>query len=161
MKSRKYYKFVSPIFMWLIVIIGIMISFNIFKKIKIIEVIFLSYIVFILTLIYWIYSLISAFAVHKKAPQSVKKINKLAKEGIYKKIRHPMYSGDIVLAFGIFLIFPDLRFFVSFLWLSLVLIIWAKLEEKALIDKFGKEYLDYKEKVPMFFPRFCVMKKHF
>ena len=98
------------------------------------------------------YFFINAINIHRKAAFSVASIDKIVKSGVYSKVRHPIYSADIILAIGVFFIFPTLNVLISIIWLAVILIIWMNLEEKALILKFGKEYKEYKKKVPMFFP---------
>ena len=75
-------------------------------------------------------------------------------KGIYSEIRHPIYSADILLAIGIFFLFPTLKVLFCVFWVIIVLILWMKLEEKSLSDKFKHKYILYKKKVPMMFPRF-------
>ncbi|HCU71066.1 MAG TPA: hypothetical protein DIC35_04955, partial [Candidatus Moranbacteria bacterium] len=88
-----------------------------------------------------------------KAPLSADAIDRLVTEGVYEKVRHPIYSADIVLAWSIFFFYPDVRIFASVLWLTLVMSVWMKIEEKALIEKFGREYEGYRLRVPKIFPK--------
>ena len=147
-------QFVSPILMWIIVIIGIVLILNFMPNTRLINIGFYGLIIFIITLIYWLYFIGSALFIHRKAVSSVGGINNIVKTGIYKIVRHPIYSSDIVLAFGIFFIFQTFDVLLCIIWLSVVLFFWMKLEEKSLIRKFGKEYEEYKRKVPMFIPNF-------
>ncbi|MFH1089490.1 MAG: hypothetical protein V1716_03640 [Candidatus Uhrbacteria bacterium] len=41
---------------------------------------------------------------------------------------------------------------IGVLWLSAVLLFWARLEEKAMTKKFGQAYLKYKSETPMLIP---------
>ncbi|WP_455369910.1 methyltransferase family protein [[Eubacterium] cellulosolvens] len=71
----------------------------------------------------------------------------LVTTGIYSKIRHPLYLGTILFFLGVGLYSKS----IVGLTLTMILIIplvayLANLEEKALIEKFGSEYLDYKKK---------------
>lgn len=147
-------KIVSPVLMWFIVFAGI---FFIFKLVKfyffIPRNVFTPFLIFP-AILYWLYFFGGAILVHHKAPLSAEKIDKLVTEGVYNKVRHPIYSADIVLGWGIFLLYPSINFFLSAVWLTLVLLFWMKLEERALIKKFGNEYLEYRERVPMVLPRF-------
>ncbi|MCS7365029.1 MAG: isoprenylcysteine carboxylmethyltransferase family protein [archaeon GB-1867-035] len=88
--------------------------------------------------------------VHRELPREhgqPKKVTKLATQGIYSKIRHPVYSGFIFINFGLSLIFIN----YIMLTLSIILIpIWyivSIYEEKFLIKKFREEYLQYKKRV--------------
>jgi len=92
---------------------------------------------------------------HKELPKEhgqPEKINNLATEGIYSKIRHPVYLGFMLINFGLSL------FFVNYLTLILSILfvpIWylvSKREEKFLIKKFGERYLEYMKKTPMLIP---------
>jgi len=78
---------------------------------------------------------------------------------IYSLMRHPQYFGGILAHIGISfllsslfsLIFTPLVIFLNFL------VAWK--EEKELIKEFGEEYKNYKEKVPMLFPKIKKQKK--
>jgi len=72
--------------------------------------------------------------------------HKLKKDGFYKIIRHPSYSGSLVsfIGFGISLNnWISLTTVVILIMISFIYRI--RIEEKVLIDQFGKEYLDYKK----------------
>lgn len=146
-------KLVTPKLMWLIVAAGIFLAFWILPSKYLFPRTTISAFVFALTFMYGVYSWLTAFKVHPKAPRSVFEIDKLVKEGIYARVRHPMYSGDIILAWGLFLYFPNSRVLASIGWLTIVLLFWMRIEEKALSEKFGEEYNEYKRRVPMIFPK--------
>ncbi len=80
--------------------------------------------------------------------------------GIYKKIRHPQAAGEItfwwVIAF--FLNSPFLALF-SFIWIPIFyMMCWA--EEKDLIIRYGKEYLEYRRNTGFIIPkRNIILKK--
>ena len=107
----------------------------------------------ILFILYWIFFISWSFKFHRQAPVSAAKIKKIIKNGPYRFTRHPMYSADIILGIGIFLIFPSIRVLFGLLWLVLVLFSWMKLEEKSLIEKFGLEYKNYMKETNMFIPK--------
>ncbi len=147
-------RFVSPVLMWLIVIVGIIVIFNVFPSNNLFSRNYLTFILFLIFFIYWIFFFSWSIRFHKKAPLSTFKISKLIKNGPYKIVRHPIYSADIILGFGILLLFPTSIVFLSLLWLVFVLLFWMRLEEKSLIEKFGLEYRIYIAKTPMFIPNF-------
>jgi protein-S-isoprenylcysteine O-methyltransferase Ste14 len=71
----------------------------------------------------------------------------LVTNGIYSKIRHPMYYGGVVVYVGVALLFKS--------WLGLILtvflvvpmlIYFMKIEEKLLREKYKEKYSAYKEK---------------
>jgi len=76
----------------------------------------------------------------------------LVKEGVYKYIRHPMYSSLLFLAFGA--MFKHITVFTVLLASGtiLFLIFTAKTEEKENIDFFGLTYQKYIEETKMFIP---------
>lgn len=78
--------------------------------------------------------------------------NKLIAAGPYKYVRHPMYLGGITGAFGLALFAGSLFAMVYSFILALVLSRIAEAEEENLIAKFGKEYEEYKRKVPKLLP---------
>lgn len=74
--------------------------------------------------------------------------------GIYSKIRHPQYLAAILAHVGFSIFFSGLfSFFVTPL-IIFYNYITAWKEEKELMKEFGKDYEKYKERVPMFLPRF-------
>lgn len=103
--------------------------------------------------IYWAYFFFSALYIHRQAVKSAARIDKIVKNGVYSIVRHPIYSSDIILGIGIFFFRPTLIIAINILWMSLFLIFWMRKEENALIERFGKEYEEYKKKVPMIIPK--------
>lgn len=147
-------KLINPILMWLIVIGGVILVFKFIESSFIIPRNMFTLFLIFPAILYWIYFFGGAILVHRKAPLSVEKIDKLVTSGVYGKVRHPIYSADIVLGWGIFFFYPSTNFFLAVVWLTLILFLWMKMEEKGLIEKFGDEYLEYKKRVPMFWVRF-------
>ena len=81
------------------------------------------------------------------------KTDKIITTGIYSIIRHPQYFGAILAHVGICFLLSS---FYSLIFTPLVVFynyITSWKEEKELIKEFGKEYEDYKKKVPMFIPK--------
>jgi protein-S-isoprenylcysteine O-methyltransferase Ste14 len=78
--------------------------------------------------------------------------SKLVVVGLYRLIRHPLYTSLILLGLGIF--FKEIT--VTTLVLAfiniLTLIATAKLEEQEMLNKFGNEYANYMKKSKMFIP---------
>jgi protein-S-isoprenylcysteine O-methyltransferase Ste14 len=90
----------------------------------------------------------SSHRVHKQAHQQSEKIEKLVTQGIYSKIRHPCYSGLILIYFGF-------AFASGIIWILVPVVIFAVLtvltairEEDVMREKFGKEYEEYMRQVP-------------
>ena len=78
--------------------------------------------------------------------------HKLITSGPFLIIRHPMYLGALMAAFGALLIFRTWAM-VLFMPMSLVVIVRAEREEKLLEKEFGDDWHTYSSKVPKWFPR--------
>lgn len=78
--------------------------------------------------------------------------DRLVTRGIHSKVRHPIYTGTILILIGYFLYAPTDVLLVSAIAILLYLPVGIYFEEKKLILKFGKEYQDYKKNVPSLIP---------
>jgi len=76
----------------------------------------------------------------------------LVTRGIYKYIRHPLYSSLLLLGWGVFLKDVSLVSLALVLVASGFLVCMAKVEEKENIKKFGEEYSSYIKATKMFIP---------
>ena len=78
---------------------------------------------------------------------------KIITTGIYSRVRHPQYLGALLAHIAISILLSALYslLLTAFLGIYIYLISWK--EEKELINEFGKDYEEYKKKVPMFIPR--------
>lgn len=79
---------------------------------------------------------------------------KLITTGIYSKMRHPQYSGILLISFGFLIQWPTLITLILFPFLVVMYYRLAKREERDIEKKYMKKYLNYKKKVPMFIPSF-------
>ena len=75
------------------------------------------------------------------------------KTGLYKYVRHPMYSSNILLLIGTLMISGSYLMFINIILLSSFYIIAAYREEKYLINKFSS-YSQYSKKTGMFVPKY-------
>jgi len=73
--------------------------------------------------------------------------------GLQSKIRHPLYTGTLLLVIGYVLFNPLMINLVSLVALLIYLPFGIRFEEKKLIEMFGSEYLNYKKSVPALVPR--------
>jgi len=78
--------------------------------------------------------------------------HELVKHGIYRYIRHPIYLGAILLNLGIILLFSSPLGFLVMLGYIPCVLYRIQLEEKMLIERFGKEYRDYMKKTKKIIP---------
>lgn len=80
--------------------------------------------------------------------------------GSYSVIRHPQYLGGLLSHTGIsFLLSAGFALLFTPLIVLLIYLISRK-EEIELIREFGKEYEEYKKKVPMLIPQLRLRHKH-
>jgi protein-S-isoprenylcysteine O-methyltransferase Ste14 len=79
--------------------------------------------------------------------------NEFMRTGILQHVRHPIYSGTILVVIGFFLFNPTLATLLSVGSILVYLPVGIYLEEKKLIRQFGAKYLSYKKDVPSVFPR--------
>ena len=75
----------------------------------------------------------------------------LLTRGLYRHVRHPVYSGLLVWAFGIAVAAASLLHFVLFALLWTFFAAKAAHEERMLNQKFGN-YAEYATRTPRFFP---------
>jgi protein-S-isoprenylcysteine O-methyltransferase Ste14 len=78
--------------------------------------------------------------------------NKLVAAGPYKFVRHPMYSGGVIGAFGLAVFAGSVLGLVYSFILALVLSHISDVEEIDLIARFGNEYAEYAKRTPKLFP---------
>ncbi len=78
--------------------------------------------------------------------------DELVTTGIYGHTRNPMYFGATILILGWFLVLPFTFILISSVLFLFLFYFTAKSEENQLSQKFGKKYLSYKRKVPLFIP---------
>jgi len=71
--------------------------------------------------------------------------NNLVKTGLYKKIRHPVYLFGLIFLLGIIIITQKFPLFIVWAVVIVLQVKRIQKEEKVLTEKFGQEYLDYKE----------------
>ncbi len=77
---------------------------------------------------------------------------KLVTTGIYRYIRHPQYSGFIIITLGLLIHWATIPLIIMLPILVLLYYKLSKKEEKLLEEEFGDKYLEYKREVPRFFP---------
>ncbi|NML68907.1 isoprenylcysteine carboxylmethyltransferase family protein [Chryseobacterium sp. RP-3-3] len=84
---------------------------------------------------------------------TIKEDHQIKKEGFYKYLRHPSYAFSLLTSLGLGLYLNN--------WVSLILaflppffafIYRIKIEEEALVEKFGEEYLEYRKKTKKLIP---------
>ena len=82
----------------------------------------------------------------------LEKTTQLVRSGLYKFIRHPMYSSLLFLAWGVFLKKPAWPGGGLALAASVLLVLTAKAEEAENIRYFGEVYRGYMRQTKRFIP---------
>jgi protein-S-isoprenylcysteine O-methyltransferase Ste14 len=77
---------------------------------------------------------------------------RIVTKGIYSIVRHPQYLGGILAHIGFSFLFSALGSLLVTPLVILMIFIISWKEEKELSKEFGKEYREYKKKVPMLIP---------
>lgn len=80
---------------------------------------------------------------------------KLVQSGPYAYIRNPMLSGVFIFLFGLGFAFQSVSLIFIFTPLFILMNVMElkAIEEPELEMRLGKDYIDYKKKTPMFFPK--------
>jgi len=76
----------------------------------------------------------------------------LVKHGVYRFVRHPIYLAAILYTTGTPLIFSSVYGFLVILGFIPCILYRIDIEEKMLIQEFGKKYLEYKKNTKKLIP---------
>ncbi len=83
---------------------------------------------------------------------------KLVTTGPYAHVRNPMLTGVFVLLFGLGVLLRSISLVSIFTPVFILFNVWElkAVEERELEKRLGKDYVEYKKRVPMFVPRLKV-----
>ena len=76
----------------------------------------------------------------------------LITDGLYRYVRHPQYSGLILVTVGLMVQWPTILALVMWPVLIMMYIRLAGKEERDAENIYGHLYLEYKKRIPMFIP---------
>jgi protein-S-isoprenylcysteine O-methyltransferase Ste14 len=76
----------------------------------------------------------------------------LVTQGIYRHIRHPMYSSLLYFSLGVLLKHITALGILLYLLVLIFLLATAKVEEQENLKIFGQEYEEYRKRTRMFIP---------
>ena len=82
----------------------------------------------------------------------VKKNHELITKGPYRYMRHPIYSGMILLVLATALAIGNIGSTLGFIILLISLTLKSKQEEKLMIKTFGKKYIAYRKRTKALIP---------
>jgi len=78
---------------------------------------------------------------------------RLAVDRLYGVVRHPQYTGIFVAVFGQLIHWPTIPTLVLFPVIVWAYVRLARREEQDMVERFGARYVEYRQRVPAFFPR--------
>lgn len=101
----------------------------------------------------WLWSALTFFQ-SRGTPVPLSPPPKLVETGPYAYSRNPMLSGLFLILSGIGFLFQSLSLIIIYtpLFIVITLLEFKMIEEPELEKRFGASYLEYRKKVPMFFP---------
>ncbi|UCC58736.1 MAG: isoprenylcysteine carboxylmethyltransferase family protein [Candidatus Bathyarchaeum sp.] len=79
--------------------------------------------------------------------------NQLVTTGIYSYVRHPQYLGFLLITLGMNVLWVTLSTLALWPVLAFLYYRLAREEDKQMEEKFGEEFLKYKNNVPTFIPK--------
>jgi protein-S-isoprenylcysteine O-methyltransferase Ste14 len=84
---------------------------------------------------------------------TIKDNHKIKKDGLYRLLRHPSYSGSLLSFLGYGLSLNDwISLIVIFIPVTIAFLYRIRIEEKLLTDQFGNDYIDYMKKTNCLIP---------
>lgn len=84
---------------------------------------------------------------------TIREGHQIKKDGVYSVLRHPSYSASLLTFLGLGLFLNNwITLFIAFIPPFLAFLYRIKIEEKALIEQFGQDYIDYKRQTKKLIP---------
>jgi protein-S-isoprenylcysteine O-methyltransferase Ste14 len=108
---------------------------------------------FILTGIVFRFMIIRSLGKYFTVDVTIKQDHQIKKDGFYRYLRHPSYTFSLLTSLGLGIYLNN--------WFSLILAFLPpfiaftyriKIEEQALVEKFGEEYVEYRKKTKKLVP---------
>jgi len=76
----------------------------------------------------------------------------LITDGIYRYIRHPQYTGFMLITLGMLLDWATLPMLIMWPIMAVLYYRLAKKEEGYMLEQFGQQYMEYRQMTGMFLP---------
>jgi len=137
-------RFISHIYMWILVACGVVLAFifipsGILLYKKNIDVYFSAIFLATFLFLFLMYYVPSAIWERRKFRlYSASEMRRMIDLGVYGKCVHPTCTALVFLGWIFFFIFPELRFFISILWFSTVLVFWMRAEKSFFLGRRSK-----------------------
>ncbi len=84
---------------------------------------------------------------------TLKDDHELIRKGLYRRIRHPIYTGILLGAIGTGMIRGQLRDLLCFVILYVTFYFKARREESFLLQEFGHSFAEHQSHTGMFWPK--------
>ena len=99
-------------------------------------------------------AMIGGIIIMGKGWRQIHKANgELVTSGLYRWVRHPQYFGLFLITVGFLIQWPTIITIAMWPVLMLMYYRLARREEKEMESRFGDQYVTYRQRVPMFWPR--------
>ena len=85
---------------------------------------------------------------HRQAPDRNEEIEALVTTGVFSKVRHPMYASLILIYMGLAIAWGVAWLLIPAVGFSVITVATACREEDYLLQKFAREYREYRRTVP-------------
>lgn len=92
------------------------------------------------------------YNIYKKYWSREKEAASLVTTGVYRYIRHPQYTGLLILSIGMIIEWATLPMLLLFPVMLFMYVRLAKREERDMLNEFGDDYREYMKKTKMFIP---------
>jgi len=83
---------------------------------------------------------------------------KLIRDGVYRFVRHPQYSGIFVITLGLMIQWPTLPTLILWPFVIAMYVRLAVKEEQDVLRQFPEEYAAYMELTPRFIPKLSTLR---
>lgn len=90
--------------------------------------------------------------VYKRYWREAEGKGELVTNGIYRYIRHPQYTGFLLITLGMLLDWATLPMLIMWPIMAVLYYRLAKKEEGYMLEQFGKRYVEYSQTTGMFLP---------
>ncbi len=106
--------------------------------------------------LFGLWSIYSQLTIGRGTPVPLMATQKLVVQPPYTYCRNPMALGTIAAYLGIAIVFGSIGAIILTLLFSGALLVYIRrVEEREMELRFGQEYLEYRQRTPFLFPRFC------
>lgn len=111
--------------------------------------------------IFLLWSIKAQREIGKGTPMPLMATQNLVVQKPYSYSRNPLFFGLINLFFGISILFGSVSSLVMVLLFSVIILLYVKLiEEKELEQRFGDEYIAYKQTTPFLIPTPSLLRRN-